>query len=440
MKRLHSIIATTAAASLFLILFAPPATAQLDKFNYRLIPSTELTASASDTSYPAYPPANAVDGNVNSCARINDAPPGQWFQLDAGHIRMLAGMEIYSSNYRIQDYEIYVSDEADPIDWGTPVASGTLPNTTAWHPITFAPAYGRYLRLAVLSRYSAVTTYIYEVRLYESQFQLASLVTGHTGYANSNMVAIAAMPAMTGYDAYQITGSVAEPVSGWLAYDPDNPPIGVEVSLGTPAEGEAVTRYAWFKDEGNGVKPTTNAPATITFVRDSADVTASALASFSVPSWGNAARRGTADAAAVAAAVNRAVRRVADNATDGRRAADVATVAAVKNVTTARSGHTAGALALGGGDLAAVGAGGHIGGSIAHHTADIIGTADRAAIAAVRSSTPRHANHAADTVQATDLSVIDASQQCALGAASHTADHICANHAAISAAIRHHTV
>jgi endo-alpha-N-acetylgalactosaminidase len=53
------------------------------------------------------------------------------------------------SNGRIARYEVYVS--SDPAVWGSPVATGTFPNTAADQTVAFTPKVGRYLRLRALS-------------------------------------------------------------------------------------------------------------------------------------------------------------------------------------------------------------------------------------------------------------------------------------------------
>jgi hypothetical protein len=54
-----------------------------------------------------------------------------------------------NTNGRIAQYEFYVS--ADGSAWGTPVASGTFPNSTAEQTVSFAAKAGRYVRLRALS-------------------------------------------------------------------------------------------------------------------------------------------------------------------------------------------------------------------------------------------------------------------------------------------------
>ncbi|MDR7277499.1 PQQ-dependent sugar dehydrogenase [Catenuloplanes atrovinosus] len=53
------------------------------------------------------------------------------------------------SHGRIANYEIYVS--ADGTNWGTPVATGTWPDTTAEQTVTFPAKTGRYVRIRALS-------------------------------------------------------------------------------------------------------------------------------------------------------------------------------------------------------------------------------------------------------------------------------------------------
>lgn len=252
------------------------------------VPSDELSITASDY-YTYFVPAYVIDASVSTKWETRTTGE-QWLQFDLGQSRWVAAVDVYATANRIKGYELYVSDEPNPASWGTPVATGELPNTTAYHAIIIDPAaavFGRYLRLVVKTRWST-NIGVYELRVYERAFALADKETGCRGFTNSNVVDVAGWPVMTGYDRYQITDSPVAPTANWLAYDPANPPAGLEVALATPAEGAKVTRHAWFKDEGAGVKPTTNAPASITYVHASADVAAVAAASLSALTWGAA--------------------------------------------------------------------------------------------------------------------------------------------------------
>lgn len=57
------------------------------------------------------------------------------------------------------------------------------------------------------------------------------------------------------------------------------------VTFAIPDPEGAVTVVAWFKDS-NDVLPLTNATTTITYVRQTADVSASAVGQFTAPTWG----------------------------------------------------------------------------------------------------------------------------------------------------------
>jgi len=74
-------------------------------------------------------------------------------QIDLGDVYDIEGFyylprEI-GENGRIKDYEFYVSGDGDT--WGSPVASGTFPNTDVEQQVLFASIRGRYIRLVALS-------------------------------------------------------------------------------------------------------------------------------------------------------------------------------------------------------------------------------------------------------------------------------------------------
>ena len=66
----------------------------------------------------------------------SDPPHPHEIQIDLGGIFDIDGFRYLPrqnrSNGRIKDYEFYVS--LDGVDWGSPVATGTFPNTTAEQP------------------------------------------------------------------------------------------------------------------------------------------------------------------------------------------------------------------------------------------------------------------------------------------------------------------
>jgi hypothetical protein len=77
---------------------------------------------------------------------------------------------------------------------------------------------------------------------------LAHPVTGSTRFTNTNVVEIASLPMMDGYDGYRITASDQEPIDGWLPYDPDASPQGLTAEFPEPATEGPVRLFAWFRD------------------------------------------------------------------------------------------------------------------------------------------------------------------------------------------------
>lgn len=102
-------------------------------------------------------PAKAFDGNTSTIWHTawgtNEPRPPHEIQIDMGESYLLSQMTYYprtdSSNGRIKEYELYVSD--DKSNWGTAVATGTWENSAAPKIIKFTASPGRYLRLRALS-------------------------------------------------------------------------------------------------------------------------------------------------------------------------------------------------------------------------------------------------------------------------------------------------
>ena len=232
------------------------------------VPKNTMTASASST-YAGTTATGLIDGAWSSWLQCwlsaDPTDPPQWVQLDLGE----------GSNYTIgylsllqrQDeprgwtlnYEIYVSN--DPVQWGTPIVTGTLLTTTApRQDIILPPTAGRYLTINVTSRYVTDTNQyvaLAEAWVYGavppagpaiSAFTAADQSTGSTLFTNSATVDVSmtVVPREGSIvDGYLITESDVEPVDGWL---PDAPATYTI----TGPEG-AVTLYAWAKDDGGGI-------------------------------------------------------------------------------------------------------------------------------------------------------------------------------------------
>jgi glucose/arabinose dehydrogenase len=101
--------------------------------------------------------ANVLDGNLATHwhTKYTNGAPGHphEIQLDLGSPRAVTNLAYTprqtGTNGRIGQYEIYVSN--DPAAWGTPVATGTFPNSAAQQVVAFTPRFGRYVRLRALS-------------------------------------------------------------------------------------------------------------------------------------------------------------------------------------------------------------------------------------------------------------------------------------------------
>ena len=101
---------------------------------------------------------NAIDGNPNTIWHtrwVGGQPfPPHEIQIDLGGMYEMSGFRYLPRqdgwpNGRIARYEFYVS--ANGVNWGTPVATGTLANTALEQQILFTPKDGQYIRLRALS-------------------------------------------------------------------------------------------------------------------------------------------------------------------------------------------------------------------------------------------------------------------------------------------------
>jgi F5/8 type C domain/Trypsin len=127
----------------------------------KLVPQSQMTVRSVDSEETTAlngRRANVLDGNAATFwhTRYSGtvAPIPHEIQLDLGTARAVTDLYYQprtdaSPNGRIGRYEVYVS--ANGTTWGTPVATGTLPNTTAEQQIQFLPKTGRYVRLRALS-------------------------------------------------------------------------------------------------------------------------------------------------------------------------------------------------------------------------------------------------------------------------------------------------
>ena len=103
--------------------------------------------------------SNVLDGNTATIWHSHystvdpDPPPPHEIQLDLGRAANVTCLYYVprrdSANGRIGRYEAYLS--TDGTTWGTPVATGTWPNSSAEQTVCFPGRTARYLRLRALS-------------------------------------------------------------------------------------------------------------------------------------------------------------------------------------------------------------------------------------------------------------------------------------------------
>ena len=100
---------------------------------------------------------NAFDGDPATYwhtrwSGVVDPMPHE-IQINLGSMRDVSGLRYLprqsNSNGRIARYEFYVS--VDGVNWGSAVAAGTFPNTSAVQQVLFAPTRGQFVRLRALS-------------------------------------------------------------------------------------------------------------------------------------------------------------------------------------------------------------------------------------------------------------------------------------------------
>ncbi|MGC4806178.1 PQQ-dependent sugar dehydrogenase [Micromonospora sp. DT233] len=100
---------------------------------------------------------NVLDGRANtfwhSRYLLSSQPHPHWIDLDLGAARQVNRLYYLprqnSADGRIKGYEVYLS--TDGSNWGSPVATGTFPNSTAEQTVTIPSTTARYVRLRALS-------------------------------------------------------------------------------------------------------------------------------------------------------------------------------------------------------------------------------------------------------------------------------------------------
>ena len=113
-----------------------------------------------DTQGGNYAAANAFDGNPATMWHTQwfsaSPPPPHEIQINLGATYQVTGFRYLprqdgnpNGNGNIAQYEFYVS--SDGTNWGTPVTTGTFPNSAAEKQGTFTAKTGQYIRLRALS-------------------------------------------------------------------------------------------------------------------------------------------------------------------------------------------------------------------------------------------------------------------------------------------------
>jgi fibronectin type 3 domain-containing protein len=145
-----------------------------------LLTRTGWVASASSSNAPD-PPANAIDGNINSRWSTGaNQTPGQWFQVDMGSTNILSAIVLdcgSSSGDYPRGYQVYLSK--DGVNFGTPVASGNGAIVTS---ISFAAHAARYIRITQTGSAGANWWSIAEFNAY-----LAAPITLSVASANNGL-------------------------------------------------------------------------------------------------------------------------------------------------------------------------------------------------------------------------------------------------------------
>lgn len=121
------------------------------------LPKNKMKLVYADSFQPGNEPAKAFDGNPatiwHTAWGTNEPKHPHEIQIDLGEMYSVSQM-IYvprtdGSNGRIKKYELYIS--GDKTNWGTPVKTDSLTNTSAPTTIKFPEKPGQYVRLVALS-------------------------------------------------------------------------------------------------------------------------------------------------------------------------------------------------------------------------------------------------------------------------------------------------
>jgi len=263
MKRMTFLCVLIMLAAAMAVWSALPASAETE------LSKGPMSVTASGDGYEWFP-RYAIDSKTPDPGWYAGIAANAWLRVDLGD-RYRVSMFGYqprvdTSDGRIDEYEIYVSDTFGPAGgsgglttaqatalWGDAAATGSWPSQPTRVPdVTFAGKYGRYVILRATSAHGASAganeVYIYggapDTRI--SEFAVSDQSAG-TAYHTDNATVAVSLAAeegagpVVGYMIREIPDAPLAGDAGWLSEAPTTYAI-------TGGEGE-VALYAWVKDD-----------------------------------------------------------------------------------------------------------------------------------------------------------------------------------------------
>ena len=120
------------------------------------LPQDNWSLVYTNSQHPGYEANYAFDGNPNTLWHTdynNPIPHSHEIRISLGGLYSISGFRYLprqdDTNARISQYAFYAS--TDGINWGTPVATGTFPNSAAEQQVLFTPTPAAFIRLVALS-------------------------------------------------------------------------------------------------------------------------------------------------------------------------------------------------------------------------------------------------------------------------------------------------
>ena len=121
-----------------------------------LLPQTGWSLQYTDSEHIGYGAVNAFDGDPSTIWHTQfdpSTPLPHEIQISLGGTYQLSGFRYLprqdDTNARIKQYRFYTS--TDGINWGSPVAGGSFPNSAAEQEVHFTPVQAAFIRLVALS-------------------------------------------------------------------------------------------------------------------------------------------------------------------------------------------------------------------------------------------------------------------------------------------------